>query len=529
MKGHCDSPEQEKIRRYREQVEARAKEEAAGLQQDMGPAQDIDSRFIRECLSKNEQGDGLLYCSCHRGEFIFNKSSRQWLAWAGHHWEEDIKELSIEAVETGPVRLYLEEAKRVEQDRMKAIESGDREQADSLEKLRDALFKRCKKLRSRQGRANCLEMAHSCGGGIAIRGDEIDQSPMLLACPNGVVELETGEFRPGRPEDFLLKACPVEWQGIDASRETWLRALYEIYNGRQELVDFDQRLFGMACIGEVREHVIAVLSGQGRNGKGSVIIGLLAYVLGPLAAAVPPEMLLAQSVKINASAPSPEIMALRGVRLAYASETDEYAKFSANRVKWLTGGDKLSARAPHDRKQQEFDPTHTLFLLTNHKPSAPADDYAFWERVIIVPHKISFVGREPATDFERRKDGELPKKLKKEAPGILAWLVEGCLLYQKMGLAPPPIVKEAVAEYRRDEDILSEFIDQCCVIGEPDLKCRASDIYNEFEAWWEKNVSKNAPKQRKFGQWLGRKFEKKKSNGAFWYHGIGLSVWEQEG
>ena len=58
-----------------------------------------------------------------------------------------------------------------------------------------------------------------------------------------------------------------------------------------------------------------------------------------------------------------------------------------SRVKWLTGNDTITGRNPHDRYEVSFKPSHTLFLLTNHKPHAPADDFAFWERMILFPSK----------------------------------------------------------------------------------------------------------------------------------------------
>lgn len=33
----------------------------------------------------------------------------------------------------------------------------------------------------------------------------------------------------------------------------------------------------------------------------------------------------------------------------------------------------------------DFTPSHTLQLVTNHLPKAPVDDFAFWERIQLVP------------------------------------------------------------------------------------------------------------------------------------------------
>jgi len=56
----------------------------------------------------------------------------------------------------------------------------------------------------------------------------------------------------------------------------------------------------------------------------------------------------------------------------------------------------------------------------------------------------------------------MPKKLQKEASGILAWLIRGCLQWRQYGLNPPSIVLQATREYKLEEDDLSRFIHDCC-------------------------------------------------------------------
>ena len=39
-------------------------------------------------------------------------------------------------------------------------------------------------------------------------------------------------------------------------------------------------------------------------------------------------------------------MMLKGLRIAFASETDDNRRISPSRVKWFTGNDTLTARSP---------------------------------------------------------------------------------------------------------------------------------------------------------------------------------------
>ena len=499
----------EKIRR---QVECRVEAEAPASGGDGGGG--IDSRFIRACLEANELGDGVLYGRLQRGRFCYCKSTGQWLRWAGHHWEIDKMDRSAAAVED-VVLAYLEEVDRVSAEMAEA----DDDTAKRLGRIRKALRQRVRDLRARRRRANCLEMAHTCESPIAVEGEEIDTRPYLLPCANGVLDLRTGELRPGRHEDFLLKACAVSWEGIDAPCDTWRAALLEIFSGNESLYYFLQRLFGFALIGEVLQSVIVVLTGQGRNGK-SMIVNTICDILGPLAKAIRSEMLLDQGRTSNSAGPTPDIMSLKGSRFCFGSETDDGCRISPSRVKWLTGNDILVGRNPHDKYEVEFRPSHTLFLLTNHVPNTPPDDFAFWERVLIVPFDVSFVNREPRAENERRADARLPARIREELPGILAWMVRGCLKYQADGLRPPPAVIQATADKRRQDDLLADFVDECCVVGEG-YSVGAAELYSAFEKWWIKSVSKTPMKQKKFGTLMQKRFDRIKSS-TYKYLGIGL-------
>ncbi len=521
-----DGPDPEAIRAMREAVEARARAEEEERGSGGGGGDEIGREFIEACLWANEFGDGELYKRLHSKTLLFNKSADCWLRWAGHHWEIDWADYALAAVEDVVAHYQAEAARVAAEIRVLTAESEkeNERQLGRLKYLLENLNKRVTALRSSRRRKNCVHFAHTTEAPLAIRGDELDQKPWLLACSNGVIDLREGELRPGRQEDYLLKACPVEWQGLDAPRPRWEQFQREVFEENGQLIAFVQRLFGSALVGKVMEHVIVVLSGRGRNGKGTKV-DILSRVLGPMAGPIRAEMLLDQGKNTSSAGPTPDIMALRGLRYAFASETDEHARISPSRVKWLTGADELSGRNPHDKYEVTFSPTHTLFLLTNHKPHAPADDYAFWERVLLIPFGLSYVRRKPSADFERQADPTLPDALMEEAPGILAWLVRGCLEWQRIGLDPPAIVKDAVAEYRRDEDMLGDFIDECLDI-EPDdeVGTQATEVFAAFEAWWTKNVSKNAPKQRWFGKLLQRRFRREKTGGVYRYFGFRIRL-----
>lgn len=489
-----------------------------------GGGEGLPGRFVLDCLRANELGDGLMFAALHKDKLVFNKSTKEWLVWSGHHWERDWAGEAAKKVEA-VVDRYLAESVAIGGQIADALKDDNKSKVSELQGLQTSLYKRVQRLRSTGGRDKCLEFAHTCQDGLVIKGDELDRQPMLFACANGVIDLQTGSLCPGVPGDYLLLSSSIEWRGVDEPAPAWEKALQEIYCGNQALIGFLQRLFGYAMTGLSTEHILPVFWGQGRNGK-TLIVGTVMDVLGPMAGPVQAEMVLDQGKNVRSSAaPSPDIMALRGRRLAIMSETDQGQKISPSRVKWLTGSDKLVGRNPNDKYPIEFDPTHILMLLTNHCPHAPADDFAFWERVLLIPHERSFVSRRPTAPNELPQDKSLPGKLRAELPGVLAWMVRGCLEWQRQGLAPPVEVRDATAQYRKAEDVIGDFFAECCEFGQ-DFDVGATDLYDKFATWYEKNVSKKVPKQRKFGEIARTRLRYERKSGYYRYLGVRIAVTE---
>jgi putative DNA primase/helicase len=325
-------------------------------------------------------------------------------------------------------------------------------------------------------------------------------------------------FRAGRPSDFIKTVCPTEFKGLDKPCPTWERFLNEIFDNNLSLVNFVHRLLGYSITGLTIEHILPVLWGQGRNGK-STLFNTLHHVLGPLAGPIQAEMLLDQGKFRSSSGPASDIMALRGKRIVWASETDEGRKFNMGRVKWLVGGDTLCGREPFGRKEINFQPTHTLFLLTNHKPKADPNDYALWQRIHLIPFELSFID-DPQKQNERKRDPYLSEKLETEAPGILAWLIRGCQAWQHEGLNPPGIVLSATNKYQESEDIIGHFMSDLCVLS-GDKQVGAGALYKEYQKWCEGNGHKPISGTR-FGEYMGKKFEGEKKMTGKIYYGIGL-------
>lgn len=519
-------------------VEERKRLEEAALAEkgdtsEKGPR--LTAAKIKQCLQANELGDGTLFAAINHGKYLYNKTTDKWLVWRGHHWEYDTMEERYHAVEV-IAETYLKEAYELKDDIETERAKGTRDEANPFFQLQKAYFSRVKRLRSNSGATACLLYSHRIEDPIAIRGDELDTNPWLIACTNGVLDLRTGKLRDGRPGDYLLKYVPHEWKGVDAPCPKFDAFLASALDGdcmisdeerqqhREQVTAFIQRALGYGITGLSTEHMFLVFNGQGRNGKG-VLVETLRYVLGSVAGPIPAEMLLDQGRSATPSGPTPHIMALKGLRIAFASETDEGRRFSPGQVKWYSGGDTLKGRDLNAKDYIDFDPTHLLILLTNNLPHAPGDDFAFWQRLKLIPFNYSFVAEpDPSKRNQKQRDDQLRENLKSEASGILAWLVRGCLMWQQQGLCPPDQVTSATEEYRLGEDTITQFVSETCDQA-ADLRSNATDIYNVFKRWYRVNVSAkpgSCPAQKKFGSMLGKQFKKEKVGGSTRYFGLQL-------
>jgi putative DNA primase/helicase len=502
----------------RQAVEERIEEELAAMPDFAKAGDDFNiDKLVRVCLNYNSEGDAFLFAHIHKDRFLYNTTSDTMMVWNGHSWVDDEYFAHYAAV-TDVANLYNDAALKLWDQIKECKNDGQRKK---LAEEQDKLRKRAFQLRGPAVRDACIKFFKRMEGHpMAVNTEKFDSNPMLLGGSNGVIELRTGKFRDGKQKDYISKACPTEFKGIDFPSPMWEEFLLQVFDGDKELVAYLQRLLGYGITGLVREHIFPVFQGRGRNGKGT-IIEVLNYVLGGLAKPIRTEMLLAQPFTKSASAPTPEIMTLKGLRMAIASETEEYAKFSASQIKLLTGGDMLIARSPHDKRETCFNPSHLLILMTNDKPKAPGGDFAFWERVHLLHFPLSFVS-EPSEKNERPVIKGLAEKLKQEASGILAWLVRGCLQWQvDGGLNPPEKVKAATAEYQKEEDLLAGFIEDCCET-DPQYKTKSKELYDAFFLWFEEKAGKRVPVQKTFGKLMGKKFDRCKSNGLACYAGIAL-------
>jgi putative DNA primase/helicase len=197
-----------------------------------------------------------------------------------------------------------------------------------------------------------------------------------------------------------------------------------------------------------------------------------------------------------------------------AQETEEGRRWAESRIKALTGGDPIKARFMR-QDFFEYSPQFKLIIAGNHKPGLRSVDDAIRRRLYLIPF-AAWITKEEC-------DPDLVEKLKDEWPGILAWMVDGCLSWQDRRLAPPVMVQAATDEYLEDEDAMALWIkERCKTIGYGGTE--STLLYGDW-CQWAQAAGEQPGSQKAFSQALATKgFQKDPDARHATFLGIALVV-----
>lgn len=436
------------------------------------------------------------YFACLHGDHVrYDHRRRRWLVWNGHWWRVD---------DTERVRRLAKEAARQRYRDALAIDDLDERRSESGFAIKT----------ENRHRLDAMLVQARSEPPITDAGDRWDREPFLLGVANGVVDLRTGHLRGGVPVDRITLHSDVEFDP-GAACPRFIRFLDEVFEGDTELITFIQRAMGYSLTGDVSEQCLFLCHGTGANGK-SVLLKTMLAVGGGYAANTP---FTTFEQRGRASIPN-DLAALAGIRLVTASETGEDVRLNEARLKAVTGGDPVTARFLHG-EFFTYEPVGKFWLAVNHKPRVTDDSYGFWRRVRLVPFDHRFVDD---------ADPNLLKVLLGELPGILAWAVQGALIWQSVGLMPPPVVHTATEAYRVDSDPIGDFLVASSVVGDG-LTVRAKDAYDAYRTWAnaEGLSDKEMLSNKAFGARMTGRFEKRRSGAGNIYHGVGLHADRSDG
>lgn len=461
-----------------------------GLSQKMREVTDLGRERIEKLLKehdhKTDLGNAVRLINKHGNHLRYSTEMGKWYVWTGHKWEAD-KSQRVRTMAFDTIRDMYKEASRATSDTERselvawAVQSENATRISSMISLAQAF--------------------------VTITVEDMDSDPYVLNLRNGVLDLQTGDFITHDPAFMLTKMAPVAYDE-NAECPLWTSFLNRIMDGNEGLIDFLQRAVGYSLTGCTTEHVLFFLYGSGANGK-STFLNTLMNVLGDYAKPTDPDLLLSKQGESHPTG----VADLRGARMAITNEIEDGKRLAENLVKQLTGGDRLKARY---MRQDFFDflPTHKLWIAGNYKPVIRGVDEGIWRRMRLVPFNVTIPPEE--------RDKHLEAKLKKEYHGILRWAIDGAMKWRESGLTYPEEVRAAVDQYRSEQDALSGFLEEECVIS-PTVKAPKAILYKAYVTWCEEN-GQHPYSHKRLTQTILQRFDvrEQKSGSTRYLAGIGL-------
>lgn len=418
-------------------------------------------------------------------------NGRGWLAWDGAKWVED---------KTAVVEMYRSNV-------ISRIYSQIAEKAEKHDAIGVKELGRWSKVSESERRIHAAIGLSSTMPGINFPLHEFDKDKYLLNVKNGTVNLKNGKLLEHTRSNRITKFAPVN-HSLEATAPIWDAFLDTIFAGDKELISFIQRAIGYSLTGSVEESCWFIAHEVGANGK-SVFLNCIMGILGDYATQAAPNLLM--KAKSGGDKHPTEQADLLGRRLAVCQETEEGRQLAEAAVKQMTGGDPIKARRMR-MDFFEFDPTHKLWLATNHIPIIKDTTESTWRRIYLIRFGVVIPVEE--------RDSKLSEKLKSEWPGILNWAIQGCLEWQRIGLKPPQSVKKSTEEYRDSQDTFAAFIEECC-FEDKRAVTTAKKLYKFYKTWCT-DAGEFQKSQRLFGQALSeRGYTRRRTSAGVVYHGIG--------
>jgi len=349
---------------------------------------------------------------------------------------------------------------------------------------------------------------------MAVAASALDPGRMLLNCANGTLDLTTMTLGKHNPDNMITRVCRGSW--IPGSSQTrWHKFVAEILPDTVTR-NFVQRLMGSALPGRVRDHVLPILTGTGGNGK-STFIETVLHALGDYGMQADPRLLMASGHDPHPTGQA----ALQSRRLAVCMETAQGRHLDAPTAKQLTGGDTITAR--YMRKDFfSFEPSHTIFMITNHKPVVNGSDEALWRRLVVIPFSQVF-----GINGSSKANPDLKSELEADPDAVLSWMINGWIEYREQGLCIPAEVRTATEAYKADSDAVGRFIDER--IYETTLGHEvSSDVFRSWQQWCTVNGEEPGTQRAFSEEMIMRGYQKSKSHGKIVWKGIMLMTSENE-
>ena len=287
---------------------------------------------------------------------------------------------------------------------------------------------------------------------ILITAEDLDRHKEFLNVRNGVIDLTTGKLMTAEPSLLLTQTAAAVFNPNCADKT--FAEFFKSILPDDETRAVIERFLGYALTAEVSAEKFLLISGEGANGKGTLLL-TLRTLLKDFAVELPPDAVLENRGRLTADAngrATPELNGLAKRRLGVIDELPRNGRVDVAKLKRLTGGDYLPIRHLH-HEYIEIAPTHKIIMCGNYRPQLDdARDVAFLRRLIAVKFE---------QDFSQNPDETLKEKLLADSAltGALNVLVPAAVMWYRDGLLKPSaLMNQARQTYLDENDFVGDFL-----------------------------------------------------------------------
>lgn len=400
----------------------------------------------------NDEGNGRRLVDKHGHEILYCPDDKHWYIYDAVRWCKDA---------TGQIRervkALCDDIRRDAKSSPSKLPDEDEEHYDKRKAARKEAMLRWALQTGNSPTISRAVQAAQTDPRILCRMTDFDREHLLLNCPNGVVDLRTGDLLPHDKRYKLSRLCPTEYDP-SATHPIFESNLAAYTRNHPDLAPFLKRLIGYCLQGDKVEERIVLIHGPASTGKGTFIDSIMNafgsdYACTMASTSVEKQPRTAQSA-------SGDLARLHGMRLVIVSEFEKNLKLQESFMKLVSGNDSIVARAMYE-SEVEFKPTHQMVFQSNHRPKFDSTDSGNLRRYIEIPFdnnlkEDKLVTFDPTLKLRMRRD---PDYLK----AVLNWCVQGCVEWCRDGLLIPSSVETATKELFAANDFLAEFLSDCFV------------------------------------------------------------------
>jgi P4 family phage/plasmid primase-like protien len=437
----------------------------------------------------------------YKNEFVYAGTGKDgWYKFDHHRWMQIAEGIELRKLiptlrepimeEIKSIRDKITRAQNEQRDREEANEDGNTEgkQIKELDKQRGILLKEKNKLEDTPFKDKIMKECKDLFLDQEFM-NKINTHHNLTGFTNGVLDVETLEFREGRPTDFITLSTDYEYRDVSDNADE-MRQIDDYLH--RVFVDADVRHYFLdqACAvlkgGNITKKVV-VWSGVGDNSK-SVLVTLMRKTFGRYFYEFPTSLLTGK--RTQSSSASPELSNSKGTRFAVIQEPSEKEEFNIGTLKELSGNDTMYSRALF-KDPTSFLPQFKLTIICNKLPRIPSDDQATWNRIRVVDFKSKFIDESecPSTFEEQLRERKFPIDRSfvfsdKMVQAFMSKLFRRYREIQKRGFVvhEPEQVTEATKKYRVKNDIFMNFLTDK-IKSDPETHLTIADMYGAFKDW----------------------------------------------